>query len=61
MTVILRFFFCFLFFFKFIYFERERAEGAEREGEKERITSRLCTVRVEPDAGLELPNRGIMT
>ena len=33
--------------------------GAEREGE--RIPSRLCTVSVEPDAGLKPVNHEIMT
>ena len=32
--------------------------GAEREGEG--ISSRLCTVSTEPDAGLELTNCDIM-
>ena len=42
--------------------ERERAsqEGAERERERE-IPSRLHTVSKEPDAGLELTTREIMT
>ena len=48
----------------FIYFERERAHahsrgGAERRGE--RISSRLCAKSTEPDAGLNLMNREIMT
>ena len=30
--------------------------GAEREGERQRISSRLCTISTEPDAGLELTN-----
>ena len=33
----------------------------ERERERERIPSSLCAVRVEPDLGLELKNREIMT
>ena len=44
----------------FIYFERER-ESMSREGQKDRISSRLCTVSTEPDAGLELTNWEIMT
>ena len=58
-----------LFFFfvsVFIYFEREiesagGAGVAEREGERERIPSRLCTVSVEPHVGLKLMNLEIMT
>ena len=33
----------------------------QRERERERIPSRLCSVSAEPDAGLELTNREIMT
>ena len=51
--------------FKFIYFESECGGGTEREGQRqregERIPSRLHTVSTEPDAGLELTNREIMT
>ena len=45
----------------FYYFERERASpgGAEREGD--RIPSRLCAVSAEPDGGLRLTSREIMT
>ena len=55
----------------FIYFERERERerkrkrktvsrgGTEREGE--RIPSRLCATSTEPNAGLKLTNREIMT
>ena len=32
-----------------------------REGQRERIPSRLSTVSEEPDTGLELTNPGIMT
>ena len=35
--------------------------GAEREGERERIPSRLHTDSTEPEAGLELTNHEIMT
>ena len=51
------------FFFKFIYLrERERAQtGWGRERRRDRIPSRLCTVSTEPDLGLELVNREIMT
>ena len=38
--------------------ERERESG--REGGRERISSRLHAVGVEPDAGLELMNHEIM-
>ena len=54
-------------FFKFIYFEREEGEreGKHGEGQRERrgerIPSRLCTGSTEPNAGLELRNREIMT
>ena len=47
----------FKFFKKFIYFDRERASGKEQnEGERENPT-----VSAEPDVGLELTNREIMT
>ena len=42
----------FLSFFFFILREHK---------ERERVSSRLCTVSVEPDAGLELTNSEIMT
>ena len=35
--------------------------GAEKEGEKERIPSRLHTVNVDPKAGLELMSLKVMT
>ena len=35
--------------------------GAETEEERDRILSSLCTVKAEPDAGLELMNCEIMT
>ena len=35
--------------------------GAEREGKRERIPSRLHTVSAEPNVGLELANHEIMT
>ena len=41
----------------FIYSERKRELGRGRE----RIPSRLCIVSAEPNAGLELTNREIMT
>ena len=62
--------FSFLFFFYFlnVYFffrEKERVckqGGAEREGDTEWETgSRLRAVSTEPDAGLELTDREIMT
>ena len=55
-----------IFFFKFI-FERERERVCARVGEgprergRERIPSRLWAVSAEPDAGLKLTNREIMT
>ena len=36
--------------------EREGERGRERERERERIPNRLCTVSMEPNAGLELTN-----
>ena len=33
----------------------------DRERERERIPSRLCSVRAEPNVGLEHTNREIMT
>ena len=53
-----------LFLFKFIYLflrESKVGIGAEREGERERIPSRHHTVSAEPDVGLKLMNREIMT
>ena len=44
-------------FFKFIYFERQREWGRGRE----RIPGGLHAVSAEPDAGLELTNREIIT
>ena len=42
--------------------ERERGEGTSRGGaERERIPSRFSIVSTEPDAGLDLTNREIMT
>ena len=40
---------------------RERRAERKREREKEGIPSRLCTVSTEPDVGLKLTNREIMT
>ena len=51
----------------FVYFERERKSkhtsrvGAERERGRERISSRLHTISMEPDVGLKLMNCEIMT
>ena len=61
--------FIFLFFFQrlFIFFwDRERQSmnrgGTEREGDTESETgSRLRAISPEPDAGLELPDREIVT
>ena len=61
------FFFLIFFFSVFIYFwDRERQSmnggGAEREGDTESETgSRLRAVSPEPDAGLELMDREIVT
>ena len=46
-----------------IYFEKEgeRASRGGTERGRDRIPSRLRTVREEPNAGLELTNREIMT
>ena len=44
----------------FIYFPQWDWEG-QRERERKRISSRLCTVSTEPDVGLELTNCKIMT
>ena len=48
-------------FFKFIYFEREREHKRGRQRGRERIPSKLHSVSVEPDEGLKLMNREIMT
>ena len=50
-------------FFLRLIFERERESwgGAEREGERERVSSRPRAVSTEPDAGLELTNCEIVT
>ena len=47
----------FLFFYVSLFILRESAqggEGREREGERERMPSRLRAARKEPDAGLEV-------
>ena len=46
---------------KIFLFERESKGGRGRERERETISSRLRTVSREPDAGLRLTNREIMT
>ena len=56
---------CFLFFV-FNFWDRERQSmnggGAEREGDTEsEAGSRLRAISPEPDAGLELPDREIVT
>ena len=57
--------FFFIYILKFIKFLREsmlaHVSGGGAEGWKERIPSRLCAVSAEPDAGLNLTNREIMT
>ena len=46
----------------FLIFTFEAGEGQrEKEREGQRIQSRLCTDSSEPDLGLELKNRGIVT
>ena len=50
-----------LCFKKILIFERPGGEGEVRGRGRERISSRLCTVGPEPDAGLEPTNREIMT
>ena len=51
------------FLSSFIYFERERekASGGGAKRRRERIPIRLCIVSAEPDVGLKLMNRRIMT
>ena len=55
------------FFYVYLFILREREggraseQGRGRERERQRIPSRLCTVSVEPDAGLKLMNCEIMT
>ena len=52
----------FSFLSLFIYFgKRAQIREEQRERERERIPSRLHTVSTEPNAGLELTNREIMT
>ena len=41
--------------------ERERKQGRGRERGRQRISSMLCNVSTEPDAGLKLRNREVMT
>ena len=56
--------FCLFLFFvlKFhLFILREREQAAEGQREGERIPSRLYTISVEPDAGLDLMNHEIMT
>ena len=60
-------FFFLIFFFKvYLFWDRERQSmnggGAEREGDTESETgSRLRAISPEPDAGLELTDREIVT
>ena len=62
-----RYYFSFFFFsLKVFIFERERVHmsqgGAEREGDRGfKAGSRLCADSREPEAGLELRNREIVT
>ena len=60
------YFILFIYFFKVYFWDRERQSmnraGAEREGDTESETgSRLWAVSTEPDAGLELTDREIVT
>ena len=41
--------------------DRENRGGAEREGEREKIPSRVCTVNAELNAGLKPTNHEIKT
>ena len=50
-----------IFLHLFLYFEKERERARAGEGQRERISSRLHTVSLEPDAGLELTNHEVMT
>ena len=36
-------------------------QGRDRQRERKRIPGRLCAVSAEPDVGLDLTNREIMT
>ena len=50
------FFLNFFYVYLFILRQRAWAGQGQREREGERIISRLCTVSIEPNAGLELKN-----
>ena len=45
----------------FIYFETEKLGEGQREGERERVPSRLQTVSAEPYTWLKLTNCQIVT
>ena len=45
----------------FILRERVSGRGSERQGERERIPSRLSTVSAEPNVGLKLTNHEVLT
>ena len=50
------------FFFNFICYEGEStSREKQRQGERERIPSRLHAASTEPDVGFELLNREIVT
>ena len=52
----------YFFYLKCLFiFERVQEGEGQRAGGRERIRSRLCTDSREPDAGLELMSREIMT
>ena len=51
----------FFMFYLYILREIEHKQGRGRQRGRERIPSRLCTVSIEPDAGLESTNREITT
>ena len=46
---------------KMCIFERDRESKGGAERERERISSRLCIVSTEPDAGQGLMNHEVMT
>ena len=45
----------------YVFINREKERAGEEQKDRERILSRLCAVSAEPDAGLDLTNREIMT
>ena len=51
----------FIHLFIYLYFEKENVQEGHRGRERERISSRLCTVSAEPDVGKDITNCEIMT